>query len=137
VLGRFIVPLETFHHGLQQFFGVSEFLSDHAQIHRGNCGIALTSAVDAMLADENQRVGDAVKRDCEAAAVPEARAFFPLALLGIEVAGLSGLCFLTAVLNQTHRTPVNFTAPLPQTIICTGHRRGSYRWFNENSSCGM
>src|SRR5258707_2952464 len=61
---------EFFHHGLDEFFGVGEFLGDHAEVHRGNRGIALAGAVDAVLTDEDERVGDAIERDGEAAAIP-------------------------------------------------------------------
>jgi hypothetical protein len=60
---------EFFHYGLDEFLGVSEFLGDHAEVHCGDGGVALAGAVDAVLADEDQGVGDAVERDGEAATV--------------------------------------------------------------------
>src|SRR5258708_25810093 len=49
---------------------MGEFLGDHAEVHRRNRGIALAGAIDPVLADEDERVGDAIERDGEAAAVP-------------------------------------------------------------------
>jgi hypothetical protein len=64
---------EFFHYGLDEFLGVGEFLGDHAEVHGGDGGIAHAGAVDAVLADEDEGVGDAVERDSQAAAVaPEA-----------------------------------------------------------------
>ena len=73
LLGGFAEFAEFFHYGLDEFFGVGEFLGDHAEVHRGNRGIAHAGAVDAVLADEDERVGDAVEGDSKAASVaPEA-----------------------------------------------------------------
>jgi hypothetical protein len=73
LLGGFAEFAEFFHHRLDEFFGVGEFLGDHAEVHRGNRGIAHAGAVDAVLADEDKGVGDAIEGDGEAAAVaPEA-----------------------------------------------------------------
>jgi hypothetical protein len=60
---------EFFHYGLDEFFSVGEFLGDHTDVHGGDGGIALAGAVDTVLADEDEGVGDAVERDGEAAAV--------------------------------------------------------------------
>src|SRR5882724_12179799 len=73
LLGGFAEFAEFFHHGLDEFLGVSEFLGDHAEVHRGNSGVALAGAIDPVLANEDERIGDAVKRDREASAIaPEA-----------------------------------------------------------------
>jgi hypothetical protein len=73
LLSGFAGFAEFFHYRLDEFLGVSEFLGDNAQVHGGDGGVALTGAIDAVLADEDEGVGDAVERDGEAAAVaPEA-----------------------------------------------------------------
>jgi len=62
-----------FHHRLKQLFGVNEFLIDQPQIHDWDGWISLAGAVDAVLADQYQSVGDAIEGNGKAAAVaPEA-----------------------------------------------------------------
>jgi len=68
---------------------MGEFLGDHAEVHRRNRGIALAGAIDPVLADEDERVGDAIERDGEAAAVP------PEALLEV-------LQFVVMLLKSRH-----------------------------------
>jgi hypothetical protein len=68
---------ELFHHRLDEFFGVGEFLGDHAEVHGGDGGVALAGAVDAVLADQDKGIGDAVEGDGEASPVA------PKALLGV------------------------------------------------------
>src|SRR5882724_11859453 len=73
LLGGFAEFAEFFHHRLDEFLGVGEFLGDHAEVHRGNSGVALAGAIDAVLADEDERICDAVKRHRQASAIaPEA-----------------------------------------------------------------
>src|SRR6266478_2707109 len=73
LLGGFAEFAEFFHYGLDEFFGVGEFLGDHTEVHGRDGGVAHAGAVDAVLADEDERVGDAVEGDGQAAAVaPEA-----------------------------------------------------------------
>jgi hypothetical protein len=83
---------EFFHYGLDEFFGVGKFLGDHAEVHGGDGGIALAGAVDAVLADEDEGVGDAVERDRQASAVA------PEALLKV-------LDFVVMFLESRHVTP--------------------------------
>jgi len=77
LLGGFAEFAEFFHYRLDEFFGVGEFLGNHAEVHRGNRGVALAGAIDAVLADEDECIGDAVERDRQAAAVA------PESLLGV------------------------------------------------------
>ena len=66
---------KLFHHRLDEFFGVGEFLRDHTEVHRGNRGIAHAGAVDAVLADQDQGVGQAIEAD------GQSPAFFAKSLL--------------------------------------------------------
>src|SRR5215469_18872181 len=67
--GGFAGFAKFFHYRLDEFLGVVEFLGDHAQIHSWHVGIALTGAVDAVLTDQDESIGDAVQGDGKAAAV--------------------------------------------------------------------
>jgi hypothetical protein len=90
---------EFFHYGLDEFFGVGQFLGDHAQIHGRHGRIAHTGAVDAVLADEDEGVGDAVERDGQAAAIA------PEALLGV-------LEFVVMFLESRHEGSLYKTWPV-------------------------
>ena len=68
-MGGFAGLAEFFHYGLDEFLGVSELLGDHAEVHGGEGGVALAGAIDTVLADEDQGIGDAVEGDGQAAAV--------------------------------------------------------------------
>jgi len=70
LLSGFAEFAEFFHYGLDEFFGVGEFRGDHAEVHGGDGGIPLAGAIDAVLADEDQRICDAVERHSEAATIP-------------------------------------------------------------------
>ena len=51
---------------------------NHAQVHDRHGGISLTGAVDAMLSGENQRIGNAVQRDGQPAALAAEHLFVML-----------------------------------------------------------
>jgi len=78
---------------------VGEFLGDHAEVHRGDGGIALAGAIDSVLADEDQRIGDTVERDGQASAVA------PEALLGM-------LEFVVMLLECRHENSLYKTRPV-------------------------
>ena len=60
---------QFFHYGLDEFLGVGQFLGDEADVQGGLGGIALGVAIDGVLADEDEGVGEAVEGDGEAAAL--------------------------------------------------------------------
>src|SRR5260221_2009351 len=92
LLGGFAGLAELFHHGLDEFLGVGEFLGDHAEVHSRHGGIALAGAIDAVLADEDERIGDAVKRHRQASTIA------PEALLRM-------LKFVVMLFKRRHVTP--------------------------------
>jgi hypothetical protein len=70
---------------LNEFLGVGEFLRDHAKVHGGDGGIALAGTVNAVLADQDESVGDAVEGDGEAAAVATEALFGVFEFLAVLV----------------------------------------------------
>src|SRR5579859_3968835 len=58
---RFSRLPDLLHHRLHQFLGVHQLLRDHPNIHRRNRRIALAGAIDAVLAHQHQRIGQAVQ----------------------------------------------------------------------------
>src|SRR5579883_2218533 len=60
--------LQLFHRGNDQALGVFDLLHDEADIHRGKLRLPLAPAIDAMLADERERVRQDIQRCCQAAA---------------------------------------------------------------------
>ena len=89
---------EFLHDGLDEFLGMGEFLSDHAEVHGGNGGIALAGAVDAVLADEDEGVGDAVEGDGEAATVAAKALLEMLEVVAVFVkGGHAGLLFVIPI----------------------------------------
>jgi hypothetical protein len=47
---------------------VAKFLRDQPNIHRWNFRIALSVAIDAVLADKDQSIGEPIERDSQASA---------------------------------------------------------------------
>jgi hypothetical protein len=90
-LGGFAGFAEFFHYRLDQFFGVGEFLGDHADVHRGERGIALAGAIDAVLPDQDECVGDAIEGDGEAATIAAEALFGVFEDVSVFVEG--GHCF--------------------------------------------
>ena len=105
-----------FHYGLDEFFGVGEFLGDHAKVHGGDGGVALAGAVDAVLADEDEGVGDAVERDGQAATVASE------ALLGVFE-------FVVVFVESRHGAPLKNVA----RGLCFAPRRLSKSKVAESS----
>lgn len=60
---------EFFHDGLDEGFGAFHAAEDGLEVEGGFAGVAGGGAVDAMLADEDERVGKQVEGDGEAAAL--------------------------------------------------------------------
>jgi len=69
LLSGFAEFAQFFHYRLDEFFGVGEFRGDHAEVHGRYRGIAHAGAIDAVLADEDEGVGDAVEGDGQPASV--------------------------------------------------------------------
>ena len=59
---------QFFHNGLDELLGSVDFAGDGLKIERGLGWIAVGDAVDAVLADEDERVGEGVQSDGEATA---------------------------------------------------------------------
>ena len=64
-----------FHNRLHQFFCVNKLLVDHAQVHCRHLRISLAGAIHAVLPHKHQGIGDAVKRYCQASALPSKHLF--------------------------------------------------------------
>jgi hypothetical protein len=92
---------------------VGEFLGDHAEVHGGDGGIALAGAVDAVLADQDKGIGDAVEGDGKTAAVA------PKALFGV-------LEFVVMLLECRHEGafPIGRNGQIPANFraLHFGHR---------------
>ena len=59
---------ERFHSALDQLLGVVQLLEDHGNVQLRLAGNTLAAAVNGMLADERQRIGDEIECDGEAPA---------------------------------------------------------------------
>ena len=59
--GRVALRAQVFHYRLDELLGFGEFKGDDPDVHHGGVWIAVGVAIDAMLADEYQSVGDEVK----------------------------------------------------------------------------
>lgn len=66
-LGGFFFLAEFFHGGGYQFLGVVDALHDGLEVEGGFGGVAGGGAVNAVLADEGEGVGEDVEGDGEAA----------------------------------------------------------------------
>ena len=83
-MGGFALLAELLHDGLDEGFGAFHAAEDGLEVERGLAGVARGGAVDAVLADEDERVGEQVEGDGEASAFGahhelvafELRAFF-------------------------------------------------------------
>jgi hypothetical protein len=76
---------ELFHHRLDEFLGAANFVEHSVEVEGGFRGVAAGGAVDSVLADEDEGVGEHVEGDGEAAA---GRAHHEFVLLDLFVAGI-------------------------------------------------
>jgi hypothetical protein len=63
------LAFEFAHGGLDEVLGAVDLVEDGLEIKRGLGGIAVGDAIDAVLADEDDGVGEHVERDGEAASL--------------------------------------------------------------------
>jgi hypothetical protein len=63
------LALEFGHGGLDELLGTVDLVENGFEVERGLGGVAIGDAVDAMLTDEDEGVGEHVERDSEAASL--------------------------------------------------------------------
>ena len=63
------LALQFGHGGLDELLGAVDLIENGLQVERRLGGIAAGDAVDAVLADEDERVGEHIERDGEAASL--------------------------------------------------------------------
>ena len=61
--------LDLVHRALEQLFRIVELLEDERDVHLRLTGESFAAAVDAVLADERQRIGQQIDRDGEPPAI--------------------------------------------------------------------